>query len=114
MPIELSWPDNALSPNSRVHWSKRARATALARKEAYYATKAARIGICAGDVPVTLSMTFHPPDNRRRDLDNCISSTKAHRDGIADAIGIDDRVFRISAEMGECRTMGCVVVSILS
>ena len=36
---------------------------------------------------------FYPPDKRKRDDDGLLSSMKAARDGIADALGIDDSRF---------------------
>jgi len=49
-----------------------------------------------------LSLEFIPPDRRRRDDDNCIAAFKSGRDGVAQAMGIDDSRFvtqlQISAE----------------
>lgn len=42
-----------------------------------------------------LWMTFYPPDKRHRDDDNLIASFKSGRDGMAEAIGIDDKRFRL-------------------
>lgn len=92
MTITLSWPSPVLSPNSRVHWSKRAAATKAARTAAFYLTRAAVTIKPAWD-RVGLSVTFCPPDKRRRDMDGMIASMKAAQDGISDALGIDDRFF---------------------
>ena len=46
------------------------------------------------DGPIPVRITFYPPDARRRDDDNMIGSFRAARDGIADALGVDDRRFR--------------------
>ena len=46
-----------------------------------------------GDVHVWID--FYPPDRRHRDDDNMISAFKAGRDGVADALGINDKRFRI-------------------
>jgi crossover junction endodeoxyribonuclease RusA len=40
-----------------------------------------------------LWLDFYAPDKRRRDDDNMIASFKAGRDGIADALGVDDHRF---------------------
>ena len=40
-----------------------------------------------------LWIDFYPPDRRARDDDNMIASFKSGRDGIADALGIDDKRF---------------------
>lgn len=50
--------------------------------------------IAAGDGKIPIEVRFYPPDARHRDDDNMIASFKAARDGIADAIGVDDRRFR--------------------
>lgn len=93
--IQISWPAKPLWPNfrSRTHWAK-TRAVKAARTEAYYATKAAKVGICAGDAPLRIQATFYPPDRRTRDYDNCGSTLKATFDGIADALGVNDSIFR--------------------
>lgn len=113
MQISLPWPDKSLSPNARVHWSKKAKTTKLAREYAWAVTLNA-------NAPnphfqrASVRMTFCPPDKRRRDLDNCISSTKAARDGIADALGIDDSKFECGFAFGEPVKGGAVLVTIQS
>lgn len=95
--IELPWPPKAVHPNARTHWAPKARATKRMRHDAAWAAKEARVKV--GDGPVHISLTFYPPDKRRRDLDGCISSCKAYLDGLADALGIDDSRFTLSARM---------------
>jgi crossover junction endodeoxyribonuclease RusA len=43
---------------------------------------------------LALWLDFYPPDRRHRDDDNMIASFKAGRDGLALALGIDDKRFR--------------------
>ena len=59
-----------------------------------------------------VKFTFHPSNKRRRDIDNLISATKAHRDGIADALNIDDSRFILTAEIGPVKPRACVEVRI--
>ena len=40
-----------------------------------------------------LWIDLYPPDKRRRDDDNAYAACKPYRDGIADALGIDDSRF---------------------
>ncbi|WP_341519847.1 hypothetical protein AABC73_14950 [Pseudomonas sp. G.S.17] len=40
-----------------------------------------------------LSLEFMPPDFRRRDDDNLVAAFKSGRDGVAEALGIDDSRF---------------------
>lgn len=101
MIITLPWPDRKLSPNARVHWRAKAPVTAKARKDAALATYAALgCGLrtvrdaLAGEGKIPLEVRFYPPDRRHRDDDSMVSSFKAARDGIADALGVNDRRFR--------------------
>jgi len=41
-----------------------------------------------------VKITFYPPDKRHRDADNMIASMKAGFDGVADALKVDDKLFR--------------------
>jgi hypothetical protein len=49
----------------------------------------------APPVYTTYSLAFHYKKNRNRDDDNAAASCKAYRDGIADALRIDDSTLRI-------------------
>lgn len=97
--VTLPWPAKELSPNARVHWGAKSRAKAAARDYAGKATladipPATRQAIAHGDDPIPMKVVFYPPDKRRRDDDNMVGSFKSLRDGIADALGVDDRRFR--------------------
>lgn len=95
MVVDLPWPSPDLSPNARIHWAVKAKAVKDARRDATIAARAAGIKrACARRASVTL--TFSPPDSRRRDTDNMLSSCKGYCDGIADAIGIDDSQWSIT------------------
>lgn len=111
--VELPWPDKRLSPNSRTHWRPKAEATAAARKEAFVLTRNQQGAyVHLEDGQLAVSFTFRPPTKARRDLDNLISATKAHRDGIADALSVDDSKFRLTAQMGPVVKGGKVIVEI--
>ena len=92
--LVLPWPSRTLHPNARMHWSARARATKAARRTADVLALAAgwqRMKLPEGRLHLWID--FYPPDRRRRDDDGLLASCKAYRDGIADALGIDDRRF---------------------
>ena len=93
--LVVPWPSRDLHPNARQnHWGKRARATKAARMEAFVLAKKA--GFHLAKLPagrLHLWIDFYPPDRRRRDDDGLLASIKPHRDGIADAMGIDDARF---------------------
>lgn len=97
--IELPWPPKELSPNARVHWSKKIKAAKRYRADCYLLTKASALSVPEGDI--ILSLEFVPPDRRARDDDNCVAAFKAGRDGIAEALGIDDSRFRTLLSMSE-------------
>src|SRR3546814_15071481 len=76
--VRLTWPDRASHPNSRGHWSKRAKANKAMRKAAYYLTLGANVKAPEnGDIRVVL--TFYPPDRRQRDRDNLLSNRSEER-----------------------------------
>lgn len=91
MKVILPWPPKELSPNARVHWSKRSKAAKAYRHACRMLFMQA--GITAPEGKVTLSLEFVPPTRHAMDDDNLIARFKAGRDGIADAIGIDDKHF---------------------
>jgi crossover junction endodeoxyribonuclease RusA len=108
MTLTLPWPSSVLLPNRKLHWAIKGRATSEARAEAW------AVGLCerlkhVGTSPLfgiagcTAHVTFHPPDRRRRDLDNLLRSIKPYFDGLTDAkVIIDDSCIKeISVRMAE-------------
>jgi hypothetical protein len=59
-----------------------------------------------------LAFVFRAPNNRKHDLDGCLSANKAAIDGIAHALGLDDCNFRYSLERGSPIKGGAVEVAI--
>lgn len=107
--IKYPWPPKELSPNSRVHWSKKSEAAKKVKRDAYYLTREANPSV--SEAP-TLSIVFNPPTSHKNDIDNCLSRCKALIDGIAMAINIDDSKFKYTIQMGEKVKGGCVAVDI--
>ena len=96
----MSWPASVLSPNSREHWTKRAKYKKAQRNEwAMIALHAKAKAPRDGKIDVRLE--FVPSDRRPRDLDNCLAAVKSGLDGLADALGVNDSRFRITFDMGE-------------
>lgn len=108
--IRLPYPSPKLSPNARVHWSVRSAATKQARNFAGWMAKAAPRPAVGNNGLVHLTITYCPPDKRRRDRDNVEASGKAARDGLADAWGVDDSCFVITSRWGEVVRGGAMVV----
>lgn len=96
--VTLPWPDRALSPNSREHWARKAKAVKQARITAGWCAREAGIRHGDFDIPNALKVTvaFAAPSKRRVDADNLLASLKAALDGISDAIGVDDSKFEIA------------------
>lgn len=114
-PLILPWPDlKNLSPNSRIHWAQKAKAKARARKEACLIAKSA--GWHRADWPnsrLAVWIDYYAPDRRHRDIDNLLASSKAMLDGVADAMGVDDRHFvPYPMLQDEIKKLGEVVVKI--
>jgi Holliday junction resolvase RusA-like endonuclease len=117
--VELPWPDAKLAPNRAkgLHWAKTHGARAAAFEAAYMLTHQAvnqHRGPwypLTGDVPLTL--TFYPPDKRKRDADNLLASCKHFLDGVATALTFDDsRFMPITLKRGETVKNGSVLVEI--
>ena len=90
--IILPYPDKALWPNGRAHWAVKAREAKKLRTAAALAAKAARIRI--GDSPIPVHIVVYPKaTGPAPDKDNCTAAAKSAIDGIADALGINDRHF---------------------
>jgi crossover junction endodeoxyribonuclease RusA len=116
--LTLPWPDRRLSPNARIHWRAKAPVTKQARSDAAYLTYAATSGgmrelrqTLGGEGPIPLTVTFYPPDKRHRDDDSMVSSFKAARDGIADALGVNDRRFRPTYQFADPEKPGRIEVA---
>lgn len=111
MIVNLPWPPKELSPNARMHWSKKSKAAKMYRATCSLLVRQALI--VKPDVPgrLHLWLTFLPPDRRHRDDDNMIAAFKSGRDGIADALGIDDKRFICHPFVSD-QTGGVVRVSV--
>jgi len=91
--IDLPWPDKILWPNgpqARNH-GHQARVTKKHREWA----RLAAFGMDTPEArPVPIIIEVHPkPRGPLPDRDNCVAAAKAMLDGIADALGLDDREF---------------------
>ncbi|WP_148649262.1 RusA family crossover junction endodeoxyribonuclease [Novosphingobium barchaimii] len=97
--------------SSRIKRNARQEAALLARAALGPTIKAIGAALAeAGSIEMTV--TFYPPDRRHRDDDNMIASFKAARDGIADALGVDDRKFRPKYTIAEPCTPGRIEITL--
>jgi crossover junction endodeoxyribonuclease RusA len=111
MDIILPWPPSELSGHSGGHWRTKAAIIAKHRRWAFIAVKAVKITVPkSGDIPI--SVTFHAP-NDSSDRINYWNRCKPYFDGIADAIGVNDKRFLPAGyHIGENIKGGKVVVTI--
>lgn len=110
--VVFAWPYRELSPNFRGHWSVVARAKRAYRTECWALVRQAKLAPIDWDGPIYLQLTFVPPVRRRRDDDNLIASFKAGRDGLADALKVDDSRFRIFPPVISTETGGRIIARI--
>ena len=109
----VPWPPKELSPNARKHWAVRSRKAKVYRAQCFaYARNALAQSDLELQGRLVLALVFCPPDRRKRDDDNLVAAFKSGRDGIADALGIDDSLFVTQFEIGQPVQGGAVEVSI--
>jgi crossover junction endodeoxyribonuclease RusA len=116
MKIELPFPPKELNPNKRLHWRAKSQHAAGYKTMCFVLTKKQIWGIrplfSETEGAINLKITFHPPDKRHRDDDNMVSSFKSGRDGVAEAMGVNDKRFRCSYEICDPTPGGKVVVMV--
>jgi crossover junction endodeoxyribonuclease RusA len=88
--LTLPWPPKELSPNTRQHWSKLAKAKKAYREACAWTAKQQGAGRIEAQ-KLHLTITFVPPNRRAHDLDNCLARMKSGLDGLADVLGVDDK-----------------------
>lgn len=107
--LSLPWPPSALSPNTRQHWAKLAKAKKSYRAACYW--RAYEQGVRRIEAErLQVAFVFYAPTKRRYDLDNLVARLKSGIDGLADLVGVDDSRWRMTFEMGEPVKGGLVLV----
>ena len=117
MRVVLPWPDKRLTPNAkrRKHW-RAYQPFAKADREIGQVLTCVALPLSAKKIiagqpgKIPMLVTFYPPDRRRRDDDGMISAFKHLRDGVADALGVDDHRFRPTYHFAEPEKPGRVEV----
>ena len=92
--VIFPWPPAILSPNGRPHHMALHRAKKTYKQACWALAKQARMTYTPGTRPL-VTMTFVPPTRRGRDADNLVSAMKAGLDGMAEAMGCNDKLFRL-------------------
>ena len=98
MIIELNYTDKNLMPNKKNgrHWAETLNAKKASSYEAFICTKLkiqSTKPVIEKNKSIALTINYVQKDNRHRDLDNLLAASKASIDGIAQALGIDDKLF---------------------
>ncbi|HMZ86789.1 MAG TPA: endonuclease [Giesbergeria sp.] len=104
--LTLPWPPADLSPNSRGHWSKLARAKKAYRAACAWTAKEQGAQRIEAE-RLHVSLVFYPPSRRAFDLDNMLARMKSGLDGLADVLGVDDKHWSLSIARAE--TIGGMV-----
>lgn len=108
--IILPWPPSSLSGHNNGAWFNKSRLIATHRAWAFHATREAKAKVAeSGDIPI--KFRFVPPDNRG-DRTNYANRLKPYIDGIAEALGINDRRFLPSYEFAEVEKPGRIEVEL--
>lgn len=108
--IVLPFPPASLSGHNTGHWRSKSAIVAKHREWALWATLDEKPDVPAeGDILVRV--TFYPPD-RRGDRTNFPNRLKPYFDGIADALGVNDRRFLPEYHFAEPRKPGRVEVEL--
>ena len=88
--------------NVREHWAKRAARAKAQRRTAYTLSRARAAAV---GLPAVVTMTRIAPSNGLDD-DNLQGGLKSVRDGVADALQVDDRDPRVTWRYGQQRGKG--------
>jgi len=91
--VKLVWPSAKLSPNVKQHWAVKAAAVKKYRRECFIETKFQVPNVIKPEGRLTLEVEFYPPQRRAYDRDNLLARMKSGIDGMADALGINDKEF---------------------
>ncbi|WP_444668381.1 hypothetical protein [Cereibacter changlensis] len=109
--VRAPWPPHELSPNDRSpNWLKRKKKRSH-RSACFMMAKAANHCRKIENQPLTFHMICHPP-KQRWDDDNLIAAMKAGRDGIAEALGVNDKNFKVTMEWAKPVAFGRIDVLI--
>ena len=95
--VRLPWPAKELMPNRRngTHWTKTRAIKDAQHLAAKVCTQSALqlTGPQEWQERIPLSLLYVMPDKRHRDADNLLAASKALLDGMAEALGVDDKRF---------------------
>lgn len=114
MKIVLPFPPSSLSGHNNGAWYNRDKIVATYRAEAFHLTRSAKAKqgyTVPAEGDIAISFTFYPPDNRS-DRTNFAGRLKAQIDGIAEALGVNDKRFLPSYHFAGIEKPGRVEVTL--
>ena len=106
--VELPWPPSILSPNSAKSWRAKIKPRAKYKADCYFLCRKANL-INPGSEKIHVFIEFFQPDNRKRDQDNMLASTKYLLDGVADSMLVDDSRFVLHPLFSDTRIKGGII-----
>lgn len=106
----LPFPPSSLSGHAKGHWRAKSGPTAKHRDWACKQTRAAK-PVVPDEGDIVIRVRFVPPD-RRGDRTNYPNRMKPYFDGIADALGVNDRRFLPIFEFAEPAKPGWVLITL--
>lgn len=109
--IRVDFPPALLSGHNNGHPRRKAPVIKRWRRDAFMLTKAAKLR-AVGDGDIHLRVTFVPAD-RRGDRTNFSNRMKPIYDGMADAMGVNDRRFVPQYVYAEPAKPGHVMIEVL-
>lgn len=110
--IKLPWPPKELSPNFRTRSTRLVSIRRKAYRKACF-DAAWNAGVRPVQFLKLTQIVFHPPGSYEYDDDNLRAWFKSGRDGLAEAIGVDDRAFNNVPHDIAQKTKGGAVVAVL-
>lgn len=114
--VIVPFPAVELSPNWRGHWSKKSPIAAAYRKTCWALALEAKLKVpdyAGKDGKIYVQIDFFPPNRNSRDDDNVPASFKSGRDGVADAMRVDDARF-VTTPVQHEEPRSCVVVTLIT
>lgn len=114
--VVLPWPPAGLNPNSRhAHPAMKGAIAGRYRQECWALAlerfgSHGRRGFLPDDGMIAVRLDFYPPTRAKRDDDNCIAMFKSGRDGVAQALKVDDARFVVTPYLHK-DPRGCVVMT---
>lgn len=115
--LVLPYPPFALSPNCHSMHPARKGAVAKRYRDTCWKLALERFGVGGrllglpdAPTPITLQLDLFPPRRVTRDDDNAEAAFKSGRDGLADALRVDDSRFVVLRAL-RTEALNCVVVT---